>query len=73
MGDKLKVVMNEIMTELEENERRPITMFITFTGHMVASKAESCKATEEWVRNFSILNFDGENVTNVITHCKAAV
>ena len=61
------------MSELDENERGPITMYLSMTKHMVASNAESCEATEEWVRKFNILNFDGENVTNAVKLCKAAV
>ena len=73
MDDDLKLKVVEDMNELDENERGPITMYLSMTKHMVASNAESREATEEWVRKFNILNFDGENVTNAVKLCKAAV
>ena len=48
-------------------------MYLSMSKHMVVSNTESCKATEEWVCKFNILNFDGENVTNAVKLCKAAV
>ena len=73
MDDDLKLKVVEDMNKLDENEQGPITMYLSMTKHMVASNAESCVATEEWVRKFNILNFDGENMTNAIKLCKAAV
>ena len=73
MDDDLKLKVVEDMNKLDENKQGPITMYLSMTKHMVASNAESREATEEWVRKFNILNFDGENVTNAVKLCKAAV
>ena len=63
----------EDMNELDKNKRGPISMYLSMIKHTVVSNTESCKATEEWVRKFDILNFVGEHVTNAVNICKAAV
>ena len=61
------------MNELDTNEQGPITMYLSVIKHMVASNTESCTATAECICKFNILNFNGENVTNAVKRCKAAV
>ena len=73
MDNDLKSKVVEEMNELDKNERRLITMYLSIIKHMVASNTESRKATEEWIRKFRILNFDGEHVKNAVKFCKTAV
>ena len=73
MDDNLKSKVVKDMNKLDRKTRDPITMYLSITKHMVASNAESYKATEEWVCKFKILNFDGENVTNAVKLYKVAV
>ena len=73
MDAELKAQVNDDMDDLEIGERGPITIYKSMTSHMVASNQESRDALEEFIRNFSILKYDGENVTNGVMHCKAVV
>ena len=73
VDDGLKSKVVDDMKELDRNERGPITTYLSITKHMVTSNAESREAMEAWVRNFNLLNFDGENVSNAVKLCKAAV
>ena len=68
---KSKVV--EVMNKLDENKQGPIAMYLSVTKYIKVTNAESHKAKEELVRKFNILNFDGEDVTNAVKLCTAAV
>ena len=60
IDNDLKSKVVEDMIELDTSKRGPITMYLSIIKHMVASNAESCKATAKWVCKSNILNFNGK-------------
>lgn len=73
MDPELKARVHDDLEELPENVKGGVTLFKIMTKHMIMQSQEITDGLHEWIRNFDIRQYDGENITVAVGHCKAVL
>ena len=73
MTPELKTLVSDDLAEVDGSFGGAILMFKYATNHMVLRSQEAVDSLHDYVRNFDIRQFDGENVNTACTHIRAVI
>jgi len=73
MDADLKTRVHDDLEELPEYAKGGVTVFKIMTKHMILQSQEITEGLHAWIRDFDIRQYDGENVTVAVGHCKAVL
>jgi len=73
MSNELRALVHDDIEELRPEERGGVTTYRIMVQHMIMQTQEIEDALVEWLREFDIRNYNGENVPTAIAHAKAVI